>query len=68
MTAEFVEIAYEVEDPDGTHGWWSAEPGGTDDYGSTFGPWRRSDRGDTSMVHGRLDDDGTILRYYRRVS
>lgn len=54
-----------IEDPDGTHGWWSEEPGAYDDYGRTFGPW---DRGDTTLAHGRLADDGTQLRYYRRVS
>lgn len=51
-----------VEDPNGTHGWWSAEPGSTDDEGAPFQPWRGRDG-----IHGDRFGDG-VLRYYRRVS
>lgn len=50
-----------VEDPDGTHGWWSVEPGYDGDEVASFQPWRGRDG-----LHGDRMDGG-VLRYYRRV-
>lgn len=53
-----------VEDPDGTHGWWSAKPGSVAVGGDAFGP---RERGDDSTPHGTWGGNGCVLRFYRRV-
>lgn len=53
-----------VEDPQGTHGWWSENPGAEDTEANRFLPW---ERGAEHTPHGRWCDNGTILRYYRRI-
>lgn len=53
-----------VEDPEGTHGWWSDVPGGADHQGDRLLPWPRAYDG---TAHGTDFGDGTVLRYYRRV-
>lgn len=63
-----------VEDPNGTHGWWSMKPGGDPNDGFSMqegGPWPVAN-GDGSHPHGlarsRSDGHMTYLRYYRKLS
>lgn len=53
-----------IEDPHGTHGWWSEHPGGEDHGGVKLSPWPKERY---SYEHGTPCEDGTVLRYYRRV-
>lgn len=56
-----------VEDPDGTHGWCSVDPGGQD-YGTAFSP---RDWGEECALvteyHGLVAYKNRVLRRYRRV-
>lgn len=55
-----------VEDPDGTHGWCSVDPGGQD-YGTAFLPWDWRECAFATEHHGLVAYPNRVLRRYRRV-